>query len=343
MNSRVQVIFFSALLLGALALAFFVFAPFLYALILAAVFAIVFHPLHKRLAKSFGKYKGVGALVTVFIVLIVVLAPLVFFGAEVFQESGRLYAAFAAQKESLMQLPWLTSFKAFVAQYAPSFSFDINTYAQQFLLWVSQNVGSIFSSITQIIFNFFITMVALFFFLRDGEKIYAALLKFSPLSDQYDRKIFDTLASAVDSVVKGTLVVSVIQGLAAGFGFWLFGVPNAALWGSLTVIAALIPVVGTMMTTVPAMFYVLFAVGPFPALGLFLWSSFIVGTIDNVLRPKLIERKMHLHPFVIFLSVLGGIEFFGPIGFLLGPLVVSFLFVLFGIYSSLFPERGKDA
>lgn len=342
MNTRVQVIFFSSLLLAALALAFFVFLPFLYPLVLAAVFAIVFHPLYKYLAHFFGKRKGWAALATALIVFIVVLTPLVFFGAEVFQESGRLYNAFAAQKENLLHLPWLASFKATVSHYIPSFSFDINTYVQQFLLWITQNVGSIFSSITQILFNFFISIVALFFFLRDGEKIYEALLRYSPLSDQYDRKIFDTLSGTVDSVVKGTLVVSLLQGIAAGLGFWIFGVPNAALWASLTVIAALIPVVGTMLTTIPAMLYVLFAIGPLPAFGLFLWSSFIVGTIDNVLRPKLIERKMHLHPFVIFLSVLGGIEFFGPMGFLLGPIVISLLFVLLGMYSSLFPEGGKE-
>jgi len=341
MNTRVQVIFFSSLLLGVLVLTFFVFQPFLYALVLAAVFAIVFHPLHKRLVRFFGKRKGWAALVTMLIVFILVLAPLVFFGAEVFQESGRLYSAFAAQKENLLQLPWLASLKETVTRYVPSFSFDVNTYVQQFLLWITQNVGSIFSSVTQILFSFLISMVALFFFLRDGEKIYEALLRYSPLSDQYDRKIFDTLSSAVDSVVKGTLVVSLLQGVAAGLGFWIFGVPNAALWGSLTVIAALIPVVGTMITTIPAMLYVLFVVGPLPAFGLFLWSSFIVGTIDNILRPKLIERKMHLHPFVIFLSVLGGIEFFGPIGFLLGPIVLSLVFVLLGIYSSLFPEQKE--
>lgn len=343
MSTRVQVIFFSSLLLGALILAFFVFQPFFYALIFAAVFAIVFRPLHECLVHFFGKYKGWAAFVTVLIVLVVVLAPLVFFGAEVFQESAKLYTEFAAQKESLLQLPWMASFKAFVTKYFPSFSFDVNTYVQQFLLWVTQNVGSIFSSITQIIFNFFITIVALFFFLRHGEKIYDTLLKFSPLSDQYDRKIFDTLSDAVDSVVKGTLVVSVLQGFAAGIGFWFFGVPNAALWGSLTAIAALIPVVGTTVTTVPAAIYLLFVVGPLPALGLFLWSLLVVGTIDNVLRPKLIERKMRLHPFVIFLSVLGGIEFFGPMGFLLGPLVVSLVFVLFNIYSSLFPEKERSA
>jgi predicted PurR-regulated permease PerM len=130
----------------------------------------------------------------------------------------------------------------------------------------------------------------------------------------------------------GTLFIALIQGLLAGVGFWIFGLPQPALWGTLTIITALVPVVGTALIWLPASIY-LFSTGVTGmALGLFLWGAILVGSIDNFLRPKLIERYMKVHPFFILISVLGGLSLFGPLGFLLGPLVLSLILALLEIY-----------
>ena len=116
-------------------------------------------------------------------------------------------------------------------------------------------------------------------------------------------------------------------------GFWIFGVPNAILWGSFAAIAALIPGIGTALVLTPAILF-LFARGEiFSAIGLLAWGVGVVGLIDNFLGPRLMGRGIELHPLIILLSVLGGIGFFGPIGFLLGPLIVSLFFALLDIYS----------
>src|SRR6185369_1295230 len=111
-------------------------------------------------------------------------------------------------------------------------------------------------------------------------------------------------------------------------------VPHPALWGSFAVIAALIPGIGTSLIIVPGVLYLFFTSTNLYALGLFIWGVLAVGLIDNYLGPILVHRGVNIHPFLILLSVMGGLIFFGPIGFIAGPLVVALLFALLEIYKT---------
>jgi len=159
------------------------------------------------------------------------------------------------------------------------------------------------------------------------------------LQDIHDETIFNKIAIAINSVVRGNLTIAVIQGILTAVGFTIFGVPNPFLWGSVAAISALVPSIGTALVLLPAILFLYFSGETFSALGLFLWGMMAVGLIDNFLGPKLVERGMRLHPFLILLSIFGGISFFGPLGFLLGPLVLSLLFALLEIYSAISKEH----
>src|SRR6185295_6432156 len=121
----------------------------------------------------------------------------------------------------------------------------------------------------------------------------------SPLADNYDEKIFKKLKQAIRSVVVGSLVVGVIQGTLTGLGFFIFGVPNPALWGSIAVVAALIPGIGTSLVLIPGILYLFFVSTHLHALGLLIWGILAVGLIDNLLGPMLVNRGVHIHPFLI--------------------------------------------
>jgi predicted PurR-regulated permease PerM len=175
-------------------------------------------------------------------------------------------------------------------------------------------------------------LFALFYLLRDGGKLKQDLILLSPLADDYDIKIFLKLKQAIRSVVVGSLVVGLIQGILTGIGFFIFGVPNPALWGSFAVIAALIPGIGTSLVIVPGILYLFFISTHLHALGMLIWGILAVGFIDNFLGPMLVNRGVHVHPFLILLSVIGGLSFFGPIGFIAGPLLVALLVALLEIY-----------
>ena len=125
-------------------------------------------------------------------------------------------------------------------------------------------------------------------------------------------------------------------------GLAIFAVPSPALWGMVAVVASLIPAIGAGVIILPAAIYLFIASGPIFGLGILLWGALIVGLIDNLLRPKLIERGIHIHPLLILFSVLGGIGFFGVTGFLLGPLILSLLFALLDIYPILIEKHKLD-
>lgn len=349
---RIQAYFFLSILLVAFLLNVFIFLPYVGALLLGATFAIVFHPLYKKILRITGGREVLAALATTLVVVAVVLVPLVFFGIQLFNEAHQLYtsvaqsgsggdfasrvAVFIQEKVNLL----FPSAKPIVS--GGNLAVEVNQYSRQVLGWIIQNIGPLFSGIAHVALGILISIVTLYYILKDGGKLERALMAISPLADRYDKEILNRLHIVVNSVVKGTLVMALIQGMLAGIGFTLFGVPNPVLWGSVTVIAALLPLIGTALVTMPGVLYLAVFGNFIPAFGLLIWSTVIVGFVDNFLRPKLMERDLHLHPLLILLSVLGGIGFFGPLGFLIGPLALSLLFALLHIYQREFKEYVNE-
>lgn len=331
-SEKTQHNFLLALLFGAIALSFFVFAPFLTALILAAMFAVVLHPLFARITGWFKGYRPLASILTILLACIIVIAPLSFLGSQIFKQSRDLYIETTTTGGGAYLENLDMAVERIVGRVVPDFSFEIEQYVGALSEFVTSNLTAIFSGTVQTVFFFFITIFALFFFLKDGEEFSRAIVALSPLPDQNDREIILRLKRAVNSVIKGFLLVGLIQGTVAGIGFWIFGVPHPALWGGITVIAALIPGVGTALVVAPAIIY-LFATGAIGgAIGLCVWGALAVGLIDNLVGPTLIGQGVKIHPLFILFSVLGGIAFFGPAGFLLGPLVLSLLYVLLDTY-----------
>jgi len=336
---KTQTTFLIVLLLIAIILAYFVFRPFLNSLVLAAAFAIIFHPVYKKILPFFGNHKSMASLATLVLFSLLVIAPLTFFVSQIFQQSLQLYEKLASTRAAGGTFADVfTAIETNLKTFIPNIEIDLSLYVQQGVNFMVQNLSVVFSTLASVIFSLFITMLAFYYFLKDGEKVEKISVKLSPLPDKYDYAIFDKLTKAVNSVVKGTLTIAFIQGILVGTGFAIFGVPNAALWGSFGVMSALVPTVGTSLVMFPAVLYLLIIGNYTQAFGLAIWGVLAVGLIDNFLSPKLIERGISLHPLLILLSVLGGLSFFGPIGFIMGPLILSFLFALVDIYHEEFKK-----
>ena len=324
MNPKtIQTVFFLTLLIGALVAAFFIVQPFFGALVLAFTLAIIFYPLYKKIRS---------ALLTIAIILIVVLAPLVFLSIQVFQEGRDFYYSVLGNRDLGAWTQWIPE----------RFHSEASTYIQQGLVWLLEHIGVLFSSAANVIFTLFISMIALFYLFKDGGRLKARLAEFSPLSDHFDQDIMMKLQTTVSSVIRGVIVVAVAQALLAGIGFAIFGIPNPALWGTLAMLAAFIPGIGTALVMIPAVLYLLLTGHVGAGIGLAIWGSVVVGLVDNFLSPLLVGRGVKIHSFLILLSVLGGLALFGPIGFLLGPLVLSFLFALLDIYPVLLLKEHEQ-
>ncbi len=334
-NFRIQSNFLLILLAGAGVLAIFIFRPFIYALILAVIFAVVFQPIYRKILKLFGQYPSIAALLATILVVIFILAPLALLGVQVFKEARQLYFSLAENSGREVILNIFRDAANKIQHLVPEtkdFSLSFDQYVKQGATWLVQNLGAIFSNFAKMIVSSFIFLMAFYYLLKDGEKLKKTVMDISPLSDTDNETIFSKLELAINSVVRGNLVIALIQGFSTAIGLTIFGVPNAVLWGMIAAITALIPGIGTSLVIIPAIAY-LFLIGQtISAVGLIVWGVLAVGLIDDFLGPKIVGRGIKLHPLLVILAVLGGIALFGPIGFLLGPLTLSLFLTLFDIY-----------
>jgi predicted PurR-regulated permease PerM len=332
--------FLLILIAAALILAFQIFLPFLAPLALAAAFAAVLQPFYQRLHSALSGHDGLAALSTLFVVALGILVPLTIILVILGWEAAKLYG-------SLIDGSFSANVSAFLRQIqsalpadllGPDFSNalagNLSAYTTEALTWISSHITVAFSSIAGIMLNLFIFFCALFFFLRDGESLKKTIIDLSPLRDRDDELVFSHLSLAVNSVIRGNLLIALIRGVFSAIGFFFFGIPNPMLWGAIAGIAGLIPAVGIVIVFAPAILYAFFTAGWPPAAGLLLWGLFVVGLIDNALAPRLVGKGMQMHPLFVLLSIFGGIEFFGPVGIFLGPLSLSLLFALLSIYAT---------
>lgn len=347
---HLQVGFFFIFILGILWLNYFIFLPYLSVLFLALVFAIIFDPLYEKILKTFRGRSSLAALVTVFLVLMIIVGPISFFGTLLFQEASNLYTSAISETGPISSSQHVfNTVGIYIEKLFPGFSisqaeFDFTLYTKQGLSWLINHTSIFFRGFVKIAFGLFLMLLALFYFFRDGKKFIDSLIDLSPLSDSSDKKLVERVVIAINSVVRGYIVIGIVQGFMTGIGLALFGVPNAVIWGFVAAIASFIPTIGTSLVLIPGILFLFISGSAAQATGLILWGTVAVGLIDNLLGPMLIERGVKIHPFLILISALGGLSYLGPVGFLAGPVLLSLLFALLDLYPSMIrKELSKKA
>jgi predicted PurR-regulated permease PerM len=331
-----EIPFFVGLILIATALVIFVFLPFLGAIVLAITLSILFHPIYSALQRVMPRWPGLAAFITMLSGVIIILIPLTYFGFKIFAETQDLYIHVTSGNTG----NFFEFIQNIIQKYIPWFTVDFDQYVKQFLSMLAGSLGSIFSTITSLTISLLISLFTFYYLLKDGYRLKNAIVKISPLSHQNTEEILTKMSHMANSVIKGSLVVAIVQGILAGLGFFAFGLPNPVLWGSVAIVASLIPVAGTALVIVPGVISLFLSGNIAFAIALGIWGIILVGLADNFLRPYLIERDSKVHPLLALLSVLGGLAVFGATGLLLGPLILSFFLALLDIYPTLILKRN---
>ncbi len=342
-NTKPRLYFLLFLLLATSVVAYLILKPFLSALVLGAVFAIVCQPLYRALLRTYKQQASLAAITTLLFVFIFIFVPLFLISWQVFGEGQQLYASISGNFDNASLVSWANLLGERLKSLSPvfaSFSFDLSLYLKNGLDFLLNNFGSIFLNLARLMTELLVFLFAFYYFLRDGAKIKKAIVRISPLTEEDDEIIIKKIILAVNSVLKGSLLLAIIQGALIAVGLFIFGVPSPVLWGSVAAIGTLIPFVGTTLVVVPATLYLYFNGQTLAALGILLWGLVFVGATEHLLRPPLVGRGMSLHPLLVLLSVLGGLSLFGPVGFILGPLVATLLMVLLDICST-FVTKGS--
>jgi predicted PurR-regulated permease PerM len=179
---------------------------------------------------------------------------------------------------------------------------------------------------------------AMFFFLRDGRRILEKIFYYAPLSHDDEMMVLERLTSVTRATIKGTVVIGIIQGALAGIGFWVAGLGGAAFWGTIMAILSIVPGIGAALVWIPAVIYLILTGQIMPGLLLGVWCIAVVSTVDNILRPMLVGKDAKMPDLLILVGTLGGLLLFGPIGFIVGPVVCGLFLTVWDIYGTTFKD-----
>ncbi|MCF7815503.1 MAG: AI-2E family transporter [Candidatus Pacebacteria bacterium] len=325
--------FFFVVLFASGYLVWKLFSPFMGAIALAAIIVTICYPLYERIIHVIPNHSTtLAALLSLVMIVVVIFLPLIFLASFILREALSIYELVNVSS-SVSFLGFLSQAELFLQKIIPTFTFGTTDVVQQAASFVASNLVSIFAGTASTIFLFFITLVAAYYFFRDGKVFTTYLVYLSPLKDIDDELILRRLAVAVRSVALGSVFIAIVQGVLTAVGLSIFGFDRAILWGCIAAFGALIPGVGTTIVFVPSIIY-LFATGEhLSAVALALWGALAVGLIDNLLGPYVMSRGNKVHPFLLLMSVLGGIVLFGPVGFIIGPVILSLFLVFLELYN----------
>ncbi len=345
MNQNLLVtIFFFALLLVILYTAFLIVKPFITALTWAAILAVVVYPAYAWLLKLLRGRASLAAFMITILLTFLIVVPALRIAGFLSEEAVELVAAVhnltnGQHLEPLKQRPWVKDLLGiwdWASNELATFDIDLREAVVQGAQTSSGFLASQVRGIAQNVFvftlNVFIALFTLFFFLRDGKALCQRIGRLLPMEPQYQEHLFTKIVDAIFAVVHGCLIVAMVQGLLAGLAYWVLGVPFAILLGVATAFAALLPIGGSTLISIPASIYLFLKGNYLYGVILLGWSLGIVGSIDNLLKPILIGSRLRLPTLFLFFSLLGGLSLFGALGLVLGPVLFALLAALLDLY-----------
>jgi predicted PurR-regulated permease PerM len=188
------------------------------------------------------------------------------------------------------------------------------------------------------LFQFFLFLYTMFFLLKDGGKLLRRVLYYTPLPDDVEAVMVRKFVSVTRATIKGTLIIGAIQGTLAALALALAGIGQAVFWGAVMTVLSVIPGIGTALVWVPAVIY-LFIKGQVTAgILVAVWCAAVVGSVDNVLRPRLVGHDTQMHDLLILFSTLGGLLLFGFAGFIIGPIIAALFVSTWDVYGDVFRD-----
>jgi len=336
--------FFAFLILITIAF-LYVIKPFFYPIFWAAIIAGIFYPVFKKI-KSKIKYANLSSLITMVIVLFIIIIPVALLSSLILRESISLYASLADNQGPIVSnvknvIGWIqnnpiTDKLNIDEQQVTAKLTEVAKVLADFVFTTAKNLTQ--NSLTFLIM-FIIMFYALFFFLKDGERMLKRLAHISPLGDKHEIIMYKKFTSTVRAVLKGTLIVGVIQGLLGGLLFYIVGIEGALIWGVMMILFSVVPGFGSYIIWLPAAITMFVLGNIWQGLLLVIVGAAVISTIDNLLRPVLVGKDTQMHPLLILFSTLGGLLVFGISGFIIGPIIAALLLSLWEMYEQYYREE----
>jgi predicted PurR-regulated permease PerM len=310
--------------------------PFINVLAWAAVLVVVFYPVHRRLVARTNR-PATSALISCLLVIFVILIPLSLITLALVREFSGAALGIQHQFNAILDptsaigrivariTGWLGNFVDVEQLRDPQ---TLQERLQQVAGSVAQRTLGLVGGVLGVVVQIFFIIFTMYYLFRDGAKIVNALPDVLPLERAQSEDILARTRDVISASVNGVLVIAAIQGALGAIAFFALGVPSALVWGVVMTFLSLIPMAGAFIVWVPAAIFLAVTGHWVKAVLLVAWGAFVIGTADNFLRPKLVGEKTKLHELFIFFSVLGGLQVFGVLGLVLGPVVLAITLAL---------------
>jgi predicted PurR-regulated permease PerM len=317
--------------------------PFLASIIWGAVLAGIFYPLNSLLARRL-RWNNLRALIMCTIVVAVIIVPAVFLAiglvGEVVDGFPKLRTAVEAGQLDFILKPhaygWNEKLRDFLGRYTDASNFDLESLItanmQRLTTYLAQQVSNFVGNFSAAIVSFGLSVLSMFFFFRDGDRLLARLKDLLPMSEEFKYSLTARLKEVIEASIYGGVLVAAVQGILGGIIFWVTGLPSPIFWGTVMAFLSLIPIVGPYLIYIPAAAILMISGSWIRGIIVLALGIAVVSQSDNILRPVIVSSRTKIHTLILFFSILGGLKVFGLLGIILGPVIASVVFAFIEIY-----------
>ena len=339
-------------LLAAVTLAFgWILWPFYGAVFWAVILALLFSPLHRWLLARMPRRRNLAALAALGVCLLIAILPVTLIAVSLVQEASVMiqrarggemgFSHYFAQVMGVLP-GWATDLLGrlglgTVAELQQKLTEGAATLSQ-FLATQALNLGQ---GTVQFFVSFAIMLYLLFFLFRDGAALALRIRRAIPLAEEHKRALISKFTTVIRATVKGNIVVAIVQGALGGLIFWILGGQGGVLWSVVMAFLSLLPAVGTGLVWAPVAIYFLATGSVVQGVVLIAYGVFVIGLVDNILRPILVGKDTRLPDYVGLISTLGGMALFGLNGFVIGPLVAALFISAWDLFTATREESGE--
>jgi predicted PurR-regulated permease PerM len=319
--------------------------PFLMPIFLAMIVSTLVDPIYETVARKMKNHRSLAALIVCLGLTVAILLPVIFLSISLGREANDAYEQLRNPETSKKITSWLdpgsNPIWARIQPWLPNswrlenleITAQIGSQAQRIGVAALGVATTFAAGIFNFLVDYFVMLVVLFFLLRDSDYFAQNVRRISPLSQSQENVFVERFRVVARATVLGNLLTALAQGTISGVIFFSLSLPNPILWGALTALLSLVPLIGTALVWVPWTIYLLASGSLVKALIFVIGQVVVVGGVDNFLRPALIEGKVKMHTVVVFFSILGGIGYFGILGMFIGPLVFAIAVAFLEFYT----------
>ncbi len=356
-------LFFSVLFIAILFLAFLITKPFLIALLTGAIIAYLAHPMYLKIKKYIKNEDAAAFLCSILTILIITIPLFIILGLaskeaystySLISQNNRIeqknlganFMEIMCKDEEWLGCKGLRSFVGFLPN--NDLDYFIRSSVEKVTGFVYDSIASFIAGIPALLLNFFIIIFVIYYLLKDGETTVKRIKNLLPLKESHKGEVLQKFHDVTYAVFYGNLSVAAIQGILGAVGFFVLGVKSPVLWGFVMIVFALVPYFGTALIWLPAALNLIFfgylqndSSYTWKGIILIIYGIVVISSIDNILKPRIIWDHAQVHPILVLLGVLGGLNLFGIVGLLFGPLLLALLMTFIEIYEQEKSEMGR--